>query len=50
MASVAQLRPFIATSGITEEHIAALGRQIADPTRWFSAFAMYSVRGRAPAA
>ena len=50
MASVAQVRPFIATSGITEEHIAALGRQIADPTQWFSAFAMYSVRGRAPAA
>jgi SAM-dependent methyltransferase len=50
MASVAQVRPFIAALGITDEHIAALERQIADPTQWFAGFAVYSVRGRAPAA
>jgi SAM-dependent methyltransferase len=50
MASVAQVRPFIAVVGITEEHIASLERQLADTTQWFSAFALYSVRGRAPAA
>jgi SAM-dependent methyltransferase len=50
MASVAQLRPYLATQGITDEHIASFERQIADATQWFSGFAMYSVRGRVPAA
>ncbi|MCA1844577.1 MAG: hypothetical protein LC792_15580, partial [Actinobacteria bacterium] len=50
IASVAQLRPYIAALGITDERIASFGRQIADPTQWFSGFAVYSVRGRAPSA
>ena len=49
MASATQLRPFLAAGGFTDEHFAELGRHMADATRWFSGFAMYSVRGRAPA-
>jgi SAM-dependent methyltransferase len=49
VASANQLRPFLAGRGFTDEHFAELGRHMADPTRWFSGFAMYSVRGRAPA-
>ncbi|HEV3365669.1 MAG TPA: methyltransferase domain-containing protein, partial [Acidimicrobiia bacterium] len=48
--SVEQLRPLLATMGLTDEQFAELGRQMGDPTRWFSAFAVYSVRGRTPAA
>jgi len=50
MASVAQMRPFIVASGGTEEQIAEFEREMADSTQWFSGFAFYSVRGRAPAA
>jgi SAM-dependent methyltransferase len=49
MASAAQMRPLLAAGGVTEEQLAEFGRQMADPTRWFSGFAVYSVRGRAPA-
>jgi SAM-dependent methyltransferase len=49
-ASLAQLRPLIVAQGVTEEQLVELDRQLADPTWWFSAFALYSVRGRAPAA
>ena len=47
MASAAQMGPLLAASGVTGEQF---GRQMADPTRWFSGFAVYSVRGRMPAA
>ena len=50
MASAAQMRPLIAASGITEELLAAFGRELTDRTRWFSGFSVYSVRGRTPAA
>jgi hypothetical protein len=50
MASVVQLRPLLASLGITDEQVAELDRVFADPTRWFHSFAIYSVRGRAPAA
>ena len=50
MASVAQVSPLLATSGVTDAQMAGLGRELADPTRWFTGFAVYSVRGRAPAA
>jgi SAM-dependent methyltransferase len=45
--SLAQVRPLILANGVTEEQLAELDRQFADPTR---CFAVYSVRGRAPAA
>jgi SAM-dependent methyltransferase len=48
--SLAQVRPLILANGVTEEQLAELDRQFTDPTRWFSGFAVYSVRGRAPAA
>ena len=50
MGSVAQVRPLLAASGVSDQLIAALGRELADPSRWFTGFAMYSVRGRTPAA
>jgi SAM-dependent methyltransferase len=50
MASAAQVRPLILANGIIEEQLDELGRQMADSTRWYSGFAFYSVRGRAPAA
>jgi SAM-dependent methyltransferase len=50
MASAAQVGPLLAARGFTEAKLAELGREVADPTRWFSGFAVYSVRGRAPAA
>jgi SAM-dependent methyltransferase len=50
MASIDQLGPLIAGLGVTDEQIAELRRVFADPTRWFSGFAVYSVRGRIPAA
>jgi hypothetical protein len=49
MASIALLRPLV-IGGVTEEQLAELDRVFSDPTRWFSGFAVYSVRGRAPAA
>ena len=50
MTTVAQIQPLLMARGLSEDQIAELGRQMADPTRWFSGFAVYSVRGRAPAA
>jgi SAM-dependent methyltransferase len=46
MASVVQLRPLL--GGVTDDQLAELSDVFADPTRWFSGFAMYSVRGRSP--
>jgi SAM-dependent methyltransferase len=48
--SLAQLRPLILASGMTEADLDATARSMADPTQWFNCFAIYSVRGRAPAA
>jgi len=50
MASVAQLGPLIAASGLTDEQIAEFDRHLADSTRWFQGFSLYSVRGRSPGA
>lgn len=50
LTSIAQLGPLITALGITDEQLAELRRVFADPTQWFSGFAVYSVRGRAPAA
>ena len=49
-ASAVQMRPVLAASGLTDELMAEFAREMADPTRWFSGFAVYSVRGRKPAA
>jgi SAM-dependent methyltransferase len=50
LATLAQLRPLVAASGVTDEQLAEFSRVLADPTRWFHSFAFYSVRGRVPAA
>jgi len=49
-ASAAQMGPLLAAAGVTEERLGEFRREMADPTRWFSGFALYSVRGRKPAA
>ena len=50
MASFNQVRPLLLTVGATEDQFDDLRRDLSDPTRWFSGFAVYSVRGRVPAA
>jgi SAM-dependent methyltransferase len=48
--SMVQLRPALLAVGATEDQLEDLRRVLADPARWFSGFALYSVRGRAPTA
>ena len=47
-ASMVQLRPLMVASGFSEADLDELARLMADPTQWLTAFAIYSVRGRAP--
>ncbi|MCA1841690.1 MAG: methyltransferase domain-containing protein [Actinobacteria bacterium] len=48
--SIAQLRPAILAAGATEDQLEEFTRVIRDRTQWFTHFAQYSVRGRAPSA
>jgi SAM-dependent methyltransferase len=48
-ASIAQLRPVLLAVGATENQLDDFKQVVSDPTRWFSGFAIYSVRGRVPA-
>jgi hypothetical protein len=50
MNTLVQMRPLIQAHGITDEDLEDLARILKDPTLWYSSFAAYSVRGRAPAA
>ena len=49
-ASMDQIRPALLALGSTEDQFDDFHRVIADPTKWFSGFGVYAVRGRAPAA
>ena len=48
MTSMNQLRPALLAVGATEDQIEDFHQTVSDPTRWFSGFAFYSVRGRMP--
>jgi SAM-dependent methyltransferase len=48
-ASVVQLRPALLAVGGTDAQIEDFKQLVSDPTKWFSGFAIYSVRGRVPA-
>jgi SAM-dependent methyltransferase len=48
-ASIAQMRPLILAAGATEAQLDEFARLLEDRTQWFHHFAIYSVRGRAPA-
>ena len=50
MASFSQALPLLLKFGLTEDRIDDLRDVLNDPTRWFSGFAVYSVRGRVPEA
>lgn len=47
--SMEQLRPALLAVGTTEDQLEGFRHVMSDPTRWFSGFAFYSVRGRRPA-
>jgi SAM-dependent methyltransferase len=47
--SVAQVRPAILAAGATDAQIDEALRAAEDPAQWFTLFATFSVRGRAPA-
>lgn len=49
LASIEQLKPALLAVGATDDQIEDFRGVINDPARWFSGFAMYSVRGRVPA-
>ena len=49
IASIAQLRPALLAVGATEDQLEGFNHLVSDPTKWFPGFALYSVRGRAPA-
>ena len=48
MASIAQLRPVLLAVGATENQLDEFNQFVSDPVKWFSGFAIYSVRGRVP--
>ena len=48
-ASLKQIKPALLALGSTEDQLDDFRRVMADPTKWFSGFAVYAVRGRAPA-
>jgi SAM-dependent methyltransferase len=50
LASMDQLRPALLAVGATDDQLEDLRPVLADPAKWFPGFAVYSVRGRAPAA
>lgn len=49
-ASMDQLRPALLAVGATEDLLEDCRAVLSDPSRWFTGFAVYSVRGRAPSA
>ena len=49
MTSMDQLRPALLAVGATEDQLEDLRHVLSDPAKWFTGFAVYSVRGRAPA-
>jgi SAM-dependent methyltransferase len=48
-ASMDQIRPLLRAVGATDDQFEDLRQVLNDPARWFSGFALYSVRGRTPA-
>jgi SAM-dependent methyltransferase len=48
MASLVALRALMLASGFSETDLDEIERLMADPTQWFTGFAIYSVRGRMP--
>ena len=50
LTSMEQLRPALLAVGATENLLEDFAHVVRDPTRWFSGFAVYSVRGRLPSA
>ncbi len=48
--SMDQLRPLLLTVGATEDQLESCRAVLSDPSRWFTGFAVYSVRGRVPSA
>ncbi len=50
MASMHQMRPLLLAAGATQDQLADLPHLLNDPAKWFPGFAIYSVRGRTPAA
>ncbi|MGH9010280.1 MAG: hypothetical protein ACRDYF_10600, partial [Acidimicrobiia bacterium] len=50
LASMDQLRPVLFAVGATEDQLEDLRHVLNDPAKWFTGFAVYSVRGRTPAA
>lgn len=49
MASMQQIRPALLAVGATEDQLEDFLHVMCDPAKWFTGFAVYSVRGRAPA-
>jgi SAM-dependent methyltransferase len=47
--SVRQMQPALLAAGATEAQVDEATRLVDDPTQWFTLFATFSVRGRAPA-
>jgi len=50
IASMDQLRPALVAAGTTEDELESCRAVLRDPARWFTGFAVYSVRGRVPPA
>jgi SAM-dependent methyltransferase len=50
LTSMDQLRPALLAVGATEDQLEDLRHVLNDPAKWFAGFAIYSVRGRTPAA
>lgn len=47
--TVVQLRPVLLAVGATDDQLEEFKQLMSDPTKWFSGFALFSVRGRVPA-
>ena len=50
LASMDQIRALLLAVGATEDQFEDMRYELSDPAKWFTGFALYSVRGRTPSA